>query len=349
MAIYRSVAGQSEMKISEGAGEALAQTVAEMVRTKDEHFGNARDIRTLYQKSIERQARRLQTDSSANPAELLAADIPPPAEGRKGNLDRLLRHLDQLIGLASVKAEIKKLVNVAIANERRLAQGLSPLPMSLHMVFTGNPGTGKTTVARLMGQIFAALGLLKSGHMIETDRSGLVAGAPGQTAIKSQRLLKDGLDGVVFVDEAYTLTSGGEGFGQEAVDTILKEMEDKRDRLSVIVAGYTDEMQSFIASNPGLKSRFARYIHFDDYQPEELLRIFLYFAVENSMTLDDEAKAAVLERCQSMFAERGQGFGNGRAVRQLFERTLENQAGRTVSDPEADMTVILAEDIPDTA
>jgi SpoVK/Ycf46/Vps4 family AAA+-type ATPase len=345
--IFQVIAEKAKVRLSDEAKNALAFVIKEMVRTKDEHFGNARDVRTLYQKVIERQANRLQVDRSADPALLEVNDIPPASEGRRENLDRYCAELESLIGLSTVKQEVKRLVNVAIANEKRVARELAPLPISLHMVFMGNPGTGKTTVARLMGKIFAALGLLRSGHLIEKDQSGLVAGVVGQTAIKTQGVIKDSLDGVLFIDEAYALAQDGtRGFGQEAITTLLKEMEDKRDRLAVIVAGYTEEMKHFIASNPGLKSRFTRYLDFEDYSPSELSQIFVRFATSQSLRIESDALEKVKALCERMYKTRGHDFGNGRAVRQLFESAIENQAMRIVANEMADVTEVQAEDIP---
>lgn len=345
--IYRSIAREQEMGFAGEALAALDANILEMVRTKDEHFGNGRDIRMLYQKTMERQALRLQAQPDAAARLIEAADVPPISEGRRGNLDRLLGQLNGMIGLDSVKAEIGRLVNIALLNEKRAAQNRPPLPISLHMVFTGNPGTGKTTVARMLGQIFRSLGLLPTGHMIETDRSGLVAGQPGQTAIKTAGTIKDALGGVLFIDEAYALTgtAGRDQYGQEAIDTLLKEMEDKRDRLSVVVAGYTDEMQRFIRSNPGLESRFTRHIHFDDYAPAELASIFHYFAAEQMLTLDENANVKLHAACAHIHATRGSGFGNGRTIRKLFEQTLENLAGRFVAEG-GETNEIRSEDIP---
>jgi len=345
--MFQAIAAAQGMQITSEAKNALDATIQEMVRTKDENFGNGRDIRMLYQRTIERQGLRLKSFSAADISLIEASDIPPISEGRRANLERLLAKLNGMIGLSNVKAEIKRLVNVALANEKRAEKNLPPLPVSLHMVFTGNPGTGKTTVARLLGQIFLSLGLLKTGHMVEADRGRLVAGQQGQTAIKTSEAIKDALGGVLFIDEAYTLAKpqNSQDFGQEAIDTLLKEMEDKRDRLAVVVAGYTNEMKRFITSNPGLESRFTRYVHFDDYAADELATIFSYFAAEHGLTVSEDARTAVFKACEQMYADRSNGFGNGRSVRKLFERTLENQAARLVSEDSDDLTIIAALDV----
>ncbi len=345
--IYRQTAEKSQIKLTDGAIEALTDAVVEMVRTKDENFGNARDVRTLFERTMERQAQRLRAAPYSDPHLLETTDIPVMTRSVTTQFPALLQRLEAMVGLSSVKAEIKRLTDVAQLNKRRAEQGMPPMPLSLHMVFTGNPGTGKTTVARIVAQMLAALGLLGSGHMVETDRSGLVAGAPGQTALKTQRVIKDALNGVLFIDEAYTLTrEDPSGFGQEAVDTLLKEMEDKRDRLSVIVAGYPEEMKSFVNSNPGLASRFTRFIHFDDYSAEELVAIFVLIAKEQGMVLSEDAVTALTALCVDLYAGRKPGFGNGRAVRGLFEKTLENQAGRLVADMDADLREIRPSDLP---
>ena len=241
-----------------------------------------------------------------------------------------INELNGLIGLSTVKHEIETLANVVRVQKMREAHGLSVPTMSLHLVFTGNPGTGKTTVARLLGRIYKGLGVLESGHVVEVDRRDLVAGYVGQTAIKTMGVISKSLDGVLFIDEAYTLSrqTNENDFGQEAIDTLLKAMEDNRDRLVVVVAGYSELMKEFIECNPGLQSRFNKYIDFPDYSAEELITIFGKFVAQNQYLLTLEAQQEVRKILEREQRECGGKSANARLVRNVFEIALEHQANR---------------------
>lgn len=246
-----------------------------------------------------------------------------------------MKELDSLIGLAQVKEDIHTLTNFAKVCQMRREKGLKTTPLSLHCVFTGNPGTGKTTVARILGQIYKQLGLCKTGKLVETDRSGLVASYVGQTAAKTNKVIDSALGGVLFIDEAYSLIvkDSNEDYGKEAVATLLKRMEDDRDRLIVILAGYTDQMEEFLQSNPGLNSRFGRRIRFDDYSAEELRDIFLMNLRKYEYTITDEASTLLSEKISKVFDNKPADFGNARFVRNIFEKVLQYQANRVAFLP----------------
>jgi len=237
--------------------------------------------------------------------------------------------LRELIGLDSVKEEIETLTNFIKIQQEREAKGLKNTHVSYHCVFTGNPGTGKTSVARIVADIYKSLGILSKGHLVETDRSGLVAEYVGQTAVKTNKIIDAALDGVLFIDEAYSLISKSENdYGKEAIATLLKRMEDDRDRLIVILAGYTAEMQDFIDSNPGLQSRFNRYIEFPDYSADELLQVFESNLKQFDYTITNEAKAILQEHFMKIVDKKERNFGNARYARNFFEKTIERQANR---------------------
>ena len=268
----------------------------------------------------------------------------PPARP----LDDLLAELDALVGLEGVKHEVHLVTNLLRVQQIRRERDLPVLDQSRHLVFTGNPGTGKTTVARLLAQIYRTLGVVERGHLVETDRAGLVAGFVGQTAGRVVAAFDRADGGVLLIDEAYSLARGGENdFGREAIDTVVKLVEDRRDSLVVILAGYTDEMEALVGANPGMRSRFPKTIHFPDYSDDELVRIFAAIGAAGRYTLDAGAESALRRHLAAQTRDRG--FGNGRLARNLFEAAVANQASRLVKIDEPtdeQLTTLTAEDIP---
>ena len=296
------------------------------------------------------------SDEHARSSEPVPAAFPasvPAVDGQalavdRSKLEQCLTKLDGLIGLPEVKGEIRQLVDVALFNQQRVERGLKPLRLAMHLVFTGNPGTGKTTVARLLGDIYASLNLLKGGHLVETDKSGLTGQYLGELTARTKAMIEKALDGVLFIDEAYALTRPGLGnqYGQEAVDILLKEMEDNRDRLVVIAAGYPNEMREFVASNPGLASRFTNVIQFRDYTADEMVQIFELFAHNNQMRLSPEARKKLEQVCGRLKGAITVDFANGRLVRNLFEQATKNMA-RRVASGDSDLETMIERDIPD--
>ena len=266
------------------------------------------------------------------------------------DLAAIFKELDALVGLEPVKNEVHRATNFARMQVMRRQQGLPVVQASLHSCFFGNPGTGKTTVARLMGRIYKSLGLLRRGHVVECDRGRLVAEYVGQTAVRTHAMIDSALDGILFIDEAYALAGrGAEDFGSEAIETLLKRMEDDRDRLIVIVAGYTSPMKGFITSNPGLESRFTNYLNFPDYSPQELAEIFHRMAAQSGLVCSPETVQAVLAICNRLHAARNEQFGNAREMRNLFESAVRNQSTRLVGSGQYDrdaLTTLLPEDLP---
>ncbi len=264
-------------------------------------------------------------------------------------LEDLLKELDALVGLDRVKGDVRQLINFLKVQKMREEKGMLAAPISRHLVFYGNPGTGKTTMARLLAQVYRSLQILSRGHLIESDRGDLVAGYVGQTAIKVKEVVNKALGGVLFIDEAYALNPEGRGndFGQEAVETLLKLMEDHRNDFVVIVAGYTEKMEEFISSNPGLRSRFTKFLHFEDYTPEQLVEIFKGFCARASFKFTSNAEQRLLELFRLLSLERDESFGNARTARNLFEMTISKQANRIVTLPNINEEVLATIDEAD--
>ena len=266
-------------------------------------------------------------------------------------LEDLFAELNELVGLERVKSDVKNLVNFLKVQQMREEKGMATLPVSRHLVFTGNPGTGKTTIARLMAQFYRTLKILSKGHLTETDRAGLVAGYVGQTALKVKETVTKALGGVLFIDEAYALSPGGGGndFGHEAIETLLKMMEDHRQDIIVVVAGYTHKMDEFLTSNPGLRSRFSKFIHFDDYTDKQLVEIFKGFCKKSDFKLTPAAEEELAAIFAVLYEGRDEAFGNARLARNMFESAIGKHANRIVSLPNINEEVLATlekEDVP---
>lgn len=294
-------------------------------------------------------ARDLLSDELSKPFQQTGGNSPSDqAQQQDANGHDYMAELNGLIGLDSVKTEVESLRNLIKIQAMRAKNGLPNTNMSYHMVFTGNPGTGKTTVARIVAGIYKEIGILKKGHLVETDRAGLVAEYVGQTAPKTNAKIDEALDGVLFIDEAYTLVGEGNDYGSEAIATLLKRMEDDRDRLVVILAGYTNEIKEFIDSNPGLQSRFNRYIEFEDYKAEELIEIFRSNLKKAKYKIKRDAFEWMQQYINYKVNTKDENFGNARFIRNTFEKVVQNQADRlarqsNISNEE--LTIITIDDV----
>ena len=330
--IMQMFAKGKQYVFSPEAEKLARKKIKEMYDTREKDFANGRSMRQLFDEICKRQAGRLQkgdisTMSNEQLVTIEAQDI-PYEEPKAVDCSECLKKFEGMVGLESVKKEVTSLAAFLTLQIKR---GETNTFQGKHYVFTGNPGTGKTTVARIMADVFKTLGILSRGQLVEADRSKLVAGFSGQTAIKTNQLIDSAIGGVLFIDEAYTLKSNDQdAFGNEAIDTLLKRLEDDRGKFICIVAGYTDQMHDFIDANPGLKSRFTQTIHFEDYTPDELTQIFVNMATGKNFVLDDDMRAAVHRQFEQLYLRRDKNFGNAREARRIFDQTVERQSERLV-------------------
>lgn len=350
--IFVRLVASRDYKLTDEALSLAKEQLVEIERQKVDNFANAREVRNYFQKLLLCQGERLSTLATPSKNDLMTITfedvkrIAPPK--KKGPTP--LEELDALVGMDELKKAVREQINMIRYQELRRKQGMKTSVASRHMVFTGNPGTGKTTVARIMGELYKEIGVLPRGQVIEVQRADLVAQHIGQTAPKTLEKIHEAQGGILFIDEAYTLSPPGitNDFGQEAIDTLLKEMEDHRDEFIVIVAGYSNQMKTFINSNPGLASRFTQYFHFPDYKAAEMSEIFMRLAAKEDYVVSPEAYQMVHNCFELVVQNKSDNFANGREVRNLFETVIQKQSNRIISSgmtsPE-ELQKILPEDV----
>lgn len=354
--IFQLICQEQQYVLEEAAVQLVQSYLDYLYYVRDRHFGNGRDVRNLFEKLIKSQADRIADLTDIDKTVLMtltAADVEKAVKVSDllvdaDDLVMVMDELDQYVGLANIKAHIHSLINLVKTNKKREALGLPVKQMTYHAIFSGAPGTGKTSIARILGQIYRHLGILKKGHVIEVDRSGLVGAYVGQTEVKTNEVVGSAMDGILFVDEAYALAGGSNDFGKVAIDSILKRMDDNRERLVVIVAGYTDNMSDFLETNPGLKDRFTLHFEFKDYTAAELLEIFKLTATKQKYVLTADALSTLQKYFEALLIVPPPNFGNGRAVRNLFESVVRIQANRLANVETItleEMTTIRHEDI----
>ncbi len=356
LAIFMQMTKGKNYHLPEETHALAKKYIEELYASRDKNFGNAREMRKLFDETANRMATRLsKTDTASLSNEdfttVLPEDIPYEAP-KTLSMDEVMGELNNLTGLDNVKNEVRSLVQYLNLEKERAEAGGEKTPVNVHFVFTGNPGTGKTTVARIMANVFHALGILPSNKLIEADRSAIVAGYIGQTAIKTNKIIDSAMGGVLFIDEAYTLAAGGEkDFGQEAIDTLLARLENDRGKFICIAAGYTNEMAEFISSNPGLQSRFNRTIEFEDYKAEALATIFRNLAAKKGLQMDAETDSWLNTFFEDVYRRRDKNFGNAREARKIFELALTQQSNRLAAQlNQADfdrgqLNILMKEDI----
>lgn len=340
--IFQRQMDKNEYTMSDECLKVMEKYFCYLYDTRDNNFGNGRVVRNIFERLVKCQADRLAEEDEVTVDMLKTFTIEDieravPVKDiivTSDKLDSVMNELEQYVGLNNIKDHIRSLINMIKTNQKREELGLPVKQLTYHAIFCGSPGTGKTTIARILGRIYQTLGVLKKGHVVEVDRSGLVAGYVGQTEEKTNKAIDKAMDGILFIDEAYALAGGNNDFGKNAIDTILKRMDDDRERLIVIAAGYTEKMRMFINSNPGLKDRFSWTFEFKDYTEKELMDIFLLFAQKQHYILSDEAIKALSDHFHNIYRLRDEHFGNGRYVRNLFEKVVMEQSSRIGADIE---------------